>query len=86
MERALAIGDRAPGTDVLQSLYQEMRDKPDPVDLDQLWQKVGVALKDGEVVFNDHAVDAAIRTAVVSPPSLRLTLAAISTCQTLPSA
>ena len=68
IERAFAIGDRATGTDVLQSLYQEMRDKPAPVDLEQLWQKLGVALKDGEVVFNDNAVDAAIRRAIVSPP------------------
>ena len=68
MERAFAIGDRATGTNVLQSLYKEMRDKPAPVDLDQIWQKLGVALKNGEVVFNDHAVDAAIRRAIVSPP------------------
>lgn len=68
IERAFAIGDRATGTDVLQNLYQEMRDKPAPVDLEQLWQKLGVALKNGEVVFNDRAVDAAIRRAIVSPP------------------
>jgi hypothetical protein len=68
VERAFAIGDRATGTNVLQSLYQELRYEPTPVDLDQIWQKLGVALKNGEVVFNDHAVDAAIRTAIVSPP------------------
>ena len=68
IERAFAIGDRATGTNVLQSLYKEMRDKPAPVDLDQIWQKLGVALENGEVVFNDHAVDAAIRRAIVSPP------------------
>lgn len=68
IERALAIGDRATGTHVLQSLYKEMRDEPAPVDLDQIWRKLGVALENGEVVFNDHAVEAAIRRAVVSPP------------------
>lgn len=68
IERAFAVGDRATDTDVLQSLYQEIRDKPDPIDLNQLWQKLGVPLKDGEVVFNDNAVDAAIRRAIVSPP------------------
>ena len=67
IERAFAIGDRATGTDVLQSLYEDMRDKPAPVDLDQIWQKLGVALRNGEVVFNDHAIDAAIRRAIVSP-------------------
>jgi hypothetical protein len=67
IEKAFAIGDHATGTDVLQSLYQEMRDKPAPVDLDKLWQKLGVALENGEVVFNENAVDAQIRRAIVSP-------------------
>ena len=67
IERAFAIGDRATGTDVLQRLYKETRDKPAPVDLEQLWQKLGVALRNGEVIFDDHAVDAAIRKAIVSP-------------------
>jgi hypothetical protein len=67
IDRTLAIGDRATGTHVLQSLYQEMRDKPAPVDLEQLWRKLGVALENGEVVFNDQAADAAIRKAIVSP-------------------
>ena len=67
IERAFAIGDRATGADVLQSLYKEMRDKPVAIDLDQLWQKLGVGLQDGEVVFDDHAADAAIRKAITSP-------------------
>jgi hypothetical protein len=67
IEKAFAIGDRATGTDVLQRLYKEMRDKPAPVDLEQLWQKLGLALKDDEVVVDDHAVDAAIRKAIVAP-------------------
>ena len=45
----------------------EMRDKPAPVDLDNLWQKLGVALNNGEVIFNDNADDAPIRKAIVSP-------------------
>jgi hypothetical protein len=68
IEKAFAIGDHATGTHVLQSLYQEMRDKPAPVDLDRLWLKLGVALKSGDVVFDDNAADAAIRKAIVSPP------------------
>jgi len=66
IERAFAIGDQATGTDVLQSLYKEMRDKPAPVDLGNLWQKLGVALNNGEVIFNDNADDAPIRKAIVS--------------------
>lgn len=67
ISKAFAIGDDATGTDVLQSLYAEMRDKPAPIDLDNLWQKLGVALKGGELVLNDNAVDAPIRKAIVSP-------------------
>lgn len=68
IEKALAIGDRATGTKVLETLYKEMRDKPVPVDLDQMWQKLGVELKNGDVVFDDHAVDAGIRRAICGLP------------------
>jgi len=66
IEKALAIGDKATGTGVLQELYQEMRNKPSPVDLDQLWNKLGVSLKAGEVQFDDKAQEAAIRKAITS--------------------
>ena len=67
IEKTFSVGDHATGTGVLQSLYQQMRDKPDPVDLDQLWHKLGVALQNGQVVYNDNAIDAAIRKAITSP-------------------
>ena len=67
IEKTFSVGDSATGTEVLQSLYHEMRDKPDPVDLDQLWHKLGVALRDGKVVFDDNAADAAIRGAITAP-------------------
>jgi len=67
IEKALAIGDKATGTDVLRQLYREMRDKPSPVDLDQLWIKLGLAMKDGDVTFNDKAPEAGIRQAITSP-------------------
>ena len=65
--KALAIGDKATGTKVLRSLYQDMRDKPAPVDLDQLWKKLGIELKDGAVKFNDKAPEAGIRKAITAP-------------------
>ena len=64
IERTLAIGDKATGTRVLRNLYQEVRDKPAPVDLDLMWKKLGIELKDGEVKFNDKAPEAAIRKAI----------------------
>jgi len=65
IERAFAVGDQATRTDTLQSLYKEMRDKPIPIDLGDLWRKLGVALINGEIVFNDAAADAPIRKAIV---------------------
>lgn len=67
IEQALAIGDKATGTDVLRKLYERMRDQPATVDLKQLWQKLGVELTDdGAVRFDDKAPGAAIRQAIIS--------------------
>jgi hypothetical protein len=66
IKKALAVGDKATGTNVLQDLYRQMANQPSPVDLAQLWSKLGMALKDGKVVFNDKAVDAAIRIAITA--------------------
>jgi hypothetical protein len=67
--KALALGDKATGTTVLRDLYNEMRDKPAPVDLDQLWQKLGIAMKDGAVTFDDKAPEANIREAITAAPT-----------------
>jgi hypothetical protein len=66
IEKALDIGDKATGLTVLKDLYDEMRDKPDPVDLDELWKKLGISVKDRQVVFDDKAPDAAIRKGITS--------------------
>ena len=67
--KALAMGDKATGTTVLRDLYNQMRDKPAPVDLDQLWEKLGIAVKDGSVAFNDKAPEANIRKAITATSS-----------------
>ena len=67
IEKALALGDRATGTTVLQTLYGQMKADPAPVDLPQLWQKLGVDLRGGEVVFDNTAPEASIRQAITSP-------------------
>lgn len=66
IEKALTTADKATGTNVLMNLYHETRDKPAPVDLDALWQKLGIALKDGKVVYNDKALEANIRKAITT--------------------
>jgi hypothetical protein len=68
IQKTLAMGDKATGTTVLRDLYQAMRDKSAPVDLDQLWTKLGIAMKDGAVAFNDKAPEANIRRAITSAP------------------
>jgi hypothetical protein len=71
IQKTLAMGDKATGTTVLGDLYQSMRDKPAPVDLDQLWAKLGITMKDGAVAFNDKAPESNIRRAITaSPPSV----------------
>jgi hypothetical protein len=67
INKTLAMGDKATGTTVLLDLYQSMRDKPAPVDLDQLWTKLGIAMKDGDVAFNDKAPESNIRRAITAP-------------------
>jgi hypothetical protein len=68
--KALAMGDKATGTTVLRDLYSEMRDKPALVDLDQLWKKLGIAVNDGAVTFDDKAPEANIRKAITAAPAL----------------
>ncbi|HEY1529121.1 MAG TPA: hypothetical protein VGH51_23080 [Candidatus Angelobacter sp.] len=69
IKKALAMGDKATGTTVLRDLYKEMRDKPAAVDLDQIWTKLGIAMKDGAVAFNDKAPEAGIRRAITAQQS-----------------
>jgi predicted metalloprotease with PDZ domain len=67
--KALALGDKATATTVLRDLYNEMRDKPAPVDLEQLWKKLGIAMTDGKVTFDDNAPEATIRRAITAAPA-----------------
>jgi hypothetical protein len=67
--KTLAMGDKATSTTVLRDLYNEMRDKPDPIDLGQLWTELGITMKNGSVAFNDQAPEANIRKAITTPQS-----------------
>jgi len=67
IQKTLALGDKATGTTVLRDLYRAMRDKPAPVDLDQLWIKLGVQMKDGAIAFDDKAPESNIRRAITAP-------------------
>ena len=64
-EEAFAIGDRAVGGSVLETMYADMRDKPVAIDLNALWQKLGVRAAGANTVrYDDTAPDAAIRKAI----------------------
>lgn len=65
LERALRIGDEATGVSVLQELYAQMRSAPYPVDLDQLWRKLGIERKGATVILHDDAPLADIRKAII---------------------
>ena len=64
LTRALEIGDQAIGVPVLMELYARMKDTPMPVDLNDLWQQLGIEVHEGTVVFHDDAPLAAARTAI----------------------
>jgi hypothetical protein len=71
LEKALRIGDDATGVPVLQELYEKMKSDPAPIDLSDLWKRLGVENQNGRIKFNDRAPLAGIRRAITrSYPNL----------------
>lgn len=68
LERLLAIGDHAVGVPVLTELYDSMKDRPAPVDLDALWQRLGVRPAGRSVILDEGAPEAALRRAITARP------------------
>lgn len=64
IERVLAVGDRATGTDVLGELYRAHAHTPVTIDLAALWRELGVARERGRTVLQDDAPLAGIRRAI----------------------
>lgn len=67
VERVLEIGDRGTGGTVLADLYKRMKGAPVEIDLNDLWNKLGVQVSQGVVTFNDKAPLARIRKAITEP-------------------
>lgn len=63
--KAFAIGDDATRTHVLSAQYEKKRAAPEPVDLDELWQKLGVRRDGGRVTLDDNAPWAPIRRGIL---------------------
>ena len=64
VRKALAIADKATGTKILMTLYEQMKDKPVMTDLATIWRELGVSLKDTNIIYNDAAPLAAIRRSI----------------------
>ena len=63
--RALATGDAATGTDVLQGLYRSLAAAPGTVDLDAQWRALGIARRQGGgLAYDDGAPLAWVRRAI----------------------
>lgn len=71
IDRVLAVGDRALGGNILRRLYDDMKGKPAPVDLEALWQKLGVVYRDGRIGFDERAPLSAVRRAITFGPEVR---------------
>jgi len=63
-QQVIEAGDKATGTHVLADLYAKMKDQPVTVDLDGMFARLGVARKDGRVVFDENAPQASLRRAI----------------------
>jgi hypothetical protein len=63
----LALGDRATGRTVLVDQYEAWRETPVSPDLDILWRKLGLTMKDGGVAVDDSAPEAKLRMALTAP-------------------
>jgi hypothetical protein len=66
--KVIRIGDQATGTTVLTDLYEKMATQRGDVDVDALWQELGIREgAGGEVSFDDSAEFADIRQAISAP-------------------
>lgn len=66
LEKALDIGDRSTGVAVLKPLYESMKNQPHPVDLNAMWNELGVERAGDTVHFSDSAPEAATLKAMTN--------------------
>ena len=66
LSKALEIGDRATGTHVLMSQYAAWKDKPVTVDLEKLWNELGVRRAADGVEFVKDAPLAKVRESITT--------------------
>ncbi len=64
--KALTIGDKATKTHVLSNLYNQMKNNAVNTNLDKIWQRLGVSLKNNRIIFDNNAVDVKLRKSLIS--------------------
>lgn len=68
LSSVLQLGDRATGTTILRDLYRNWKDTPVNVNLNQLWDQLGIRRGPHRVEFSDTAPLANIRKAITARP------------------
>jgi hypothetical protein len=68
LERALEIGDRATGAQVLTKMYAAWKDTPVTVDLTKLWNELGIRSTPNGIEFVPVAPLAHVRKAIAGEP------------------
>jgi hypothetical protein len=66
LTRALEIGDRATGTHALTKMYGAWSTSPSPVDLEKLWEQLGIHRNGDDIAFSASAPYAKIREAITT--------------------
>jgi hypothetical protein len=61
----LAASERIAGVPVVREVYAELAEKPGRPDLDDMWSRLGVVLRDGHVTLEDEAQLAGVRRAII---------------------
>ncbi len=69
VDQVMAAGDAATGTNVMTNLYAKMKNDPMPVDFEDLFRKLGVSERLGNIQFDDAAPLAAIRRSITAAPA-----------------
>jgi hypothetical protein len=69
LTKVFEAADRAIGVPVLMELYEKMKADPADLDLDQLWQRLGVHRNGDRLEFDDSATLALVRRALLSGSS-----------------
>jgi predicted metalloprotease with PDZ domain len=86
LTKALKVGDQTTGTTVLTDLYNQMKDKPVTIDLQEIWKQLGIEWDGSAVHLRDDPPEAAIRRAIVGANSPAAASANSSAQATSPAA